>query len=183
MSSSKGPGLTTRPFLLSPTHNSTYHSPQARPAHTKRSGEPDADTPVSSLVFGALCLSGKLPILTPMSESKKTVNVFTQNQVTFSRFLTFFRFFPQILLFLCSFLAFFPRFQLSAVAAKNRTKRASIHEINRTFLKIFLLLSTKRLTNPDLCQIPRFFVPNAQVPLIMERVFFNPLDNKCRKLL
>jgi len=64
-----------------------------------------------------------------MSESEKTVDVFTQNQVTFSRFLTFFRFSFQNLFFLSPFLRFFSRFQLSAVAAKNRTKRASMHQL------------------------------------------------------
>jgi len=46
----------------------------------------------------------------------------------FFAFFRFFRFFPQILLFLVPFSAFFPRLQFSAVAAKNRTDCASIHE-------------------------------------------------------
>jgi len=111
------------------------------------------------------------------------LQIYTIKRVIFSPFFRFFRFSFQNLFFLSPFLRFFSRFKLSAVAAKNRTKRASIHEINRTFLKFFLLLSTKRLTHFSLLQIQQIFDRNAQVHLIMERVFFNPLDNKCRKLL
>jgi len=62
-------------------------------------------------------------------------------RVIFSLFVRFFSFFPQNLFFLFLFLTFFPGFQLTAVVAKNRTKRASINELRWNFLKKFLLLS------------------------------------------
>jgi len=69
------------------------------------------------------------------------VDVFTQNQVTFSRFLTFFRFSFQNLFFLSPFLPFFSRFQLTAVAAKNRSICVSMWKENQCFPKKFLPLS------------------------------------------
>jgi hypothetical protein len=77
-----------------------------------------------------------LPILTPMSELKNTVQFCT----LFVTFFSIFQLFVHFFLFLLKKFAFFSRFQLSAIAAKNRTKCASTHRKNLEKIKIFLPL-------------------------------------------
>ena len=87
----------------------------------------------------------KLPILTPMHELKNNVPFLQKTHNKTSHFFAFFHFFPQNLPSFCVFFQFSILLLLPSVAAKNRTKRASIQKQNRIFQKIFYPFPNKRL--------------------------------------